>query len=573
MRFLETKKEKETFKQDPKPGIARHAAEEPPAVLEESSWVAFAARMRLQAGLWKSWWRYEPETFFGFDLVANQLRWVRLTRKPLAGAKLGLKWELSGFGICDLAPTPDFDEEDKERVLVEFVEKLVSSGRYQRAQFYLSIYGGAILFRRFVIPKLKNKKEENQAVIWEARKQIPFPLESAYWTYRTFPKEGGGQKRTEVVFAALLRTVLDRLSALFSQAGAPLSGVCMGGIGFAEVLPIYPQEEGEGVGVLEVTPQNSYLTLYGPRGLEFFREFSVGGPKPSDLEEGVSRFLSPIKEEVLSSLDYYQAQYSGRKLLHLFLAGVPEGDVAIESELEAAIGAKVSVLAPARELSYSVTNASEFAELYPFFAKALGLALAKDRSAYLLPDSVKTANRLAHQNRLVFRLALPVIAFLGIFQGFYFYKLKSAQALLRQRQNEISKVEAVPGFALAGELQRKIESTQSFLSRFVRYPAVFSWYLKELSNLTPPEIALDRVALLPVMSDSLSARQKHGVFDRLEIVGTASAHFSEADAIVVEFIRRLEHSPFFGPVKIVSKAEERYSDRKTVGFSFEVGLR
>ncbi|HLG93984.1 MAG TPA: hypothetical protein VI546_04040, partial [candidate division Zixibacteria bacterium] len=73
--------------------------------------------------------------------------------------------------------------------------------------------------------------------------------------------------------------------------------------------------------------------------------------------------------------------------------------------------------------------------------------------------------------------------------------------------------------------------------------------------------------------DSLSTRQKHGVFEKLEISGSATAQYEETDAVVVEFIRRLEHSPFFGPVKVISKSEEKFSGRKTVGFALEVALR
>jgi len=161
-----------------------------------------------QVWRWKSWWRYEPEVFFGFDLVSDQLRWVRLAKKPKGGVRLGWKWELSDFGIHDLAPTPDFDEADKERALIEYLQELVPPGRYSRARFYLSIYGAGVLFRRFTIPRLKKKSEEQQAVLWESRKQTPFPLENAYWTYRTVQKEGGSYKKTEVVFGEPRRVIL-----------------------------------------------------------------------------------------------------------------------------------------------------------------------------------------------------------------------------------------------------------------------------------------------------------------------------------------------------------------------------
>jgi hypothetical protein len=231
------------------------------------------------------------------------------------------------------------------------------------------------------------------------------------------------------------------------------------------------------------------------------------------------------------------------------------------------------VITPARELSFSVDRAGEFAELYPFFAKALGVALGHDRSFYLLPETVAKTYRLEQVNRLVWRGALLAAGFLGIFQGLYYYKLKSAETQLSKRQTELSRMEAVPGFAQAAALQQKILSTQDFLSQFIRYPAFYGWYLREISNLVPPSVALDRITLLPVMADSLSARQKHGVFDHLEISGAATAPYPDADAAVIEFIRRLEHSPFFGTVKVVSKSEEKFGEWKTVGFSFEVGLR
>ncbi|MCI0329734.1 MAG: hypothetical protein L0196_02105 [candidate division Zixibacteria bacterium] len=532
------------------------------------------ASLGRQVWRWKSWWRYEPEVFFGFDLVSDQLRWVRLAKKPRASVRLGWKWELADFGIHDLAPTPDFDEADKERALIEYLQELVPPGRYPRARFYLSIQGPGVLFRRFTIPALKKKSEEKQAVLWEARKQTPFPIENAYWTYRTVQKEGESYKKTEVIFVAIVRSLLDRQVALFLQAGVPLSGVTLGGFGFADVLPVIPHEETDAVGVLEISPKSSYFTLYGKNGMEFFREFSSIGLKPSDLEAGaLVQFLEPLTAEVLSSLDFYQAQVSGRKVARLYLTGLPAGDVTITAHFENILGIKVSILSQSRELFYAVDNAAEFAELYPFFAKALGTALGRDKSPYLLPEAVEKSFRLQHQNRLVFRFSLPVLAVAVLFQGFQLYRLHAAEALVGGLEKELARLQAVPGFSQAAFLEQKILSTQNFLSQFVRHPAVFPWHMKELSNLTPPEIELARVTLLPLMLDSLSARQKHGVFEKLEISGTAAAPYERTDAVVVEFIRRLEHSPFFGRVKVVSKSEEKFGSQKTVGFALEVALR
>ncbi|MGH8003455.1 MAG: hypothetical protein ACRECJ_01865 [Limisphaerales bacterium] len=545
-----------------------------PRAASEDLLSVLTAGLGRQVWRWKSWWRYEPEVFFGFDLVSDQLRWIRLAKKPKTGVRLGWKWELSDFGIHDLAPTPDFDEADKERALIEYLQQLAPPGRYPRARFYLSIYGAGVLFRRFTIPTLKKKSEEERAVLWEARKQTPFPLENAYWTYRAVEKEGGNYKKTEVIFMAILRSLLDQQVALFLQAGVSLAGVTLGGFGFADVLPVVPREETEAVGILEISPKSSFFTLYGKNGVEFFREFSSIGLRPSDLEAGaLAQFLELLTAEVLSSLDFYQAQYSGRRVLHLFLAGLPAGDVTIPAHFESVIGAKVSVLSQTRELSYAVDNAVEFAELYPFFAKALGTALGRDRAPYLLPEPLVRSFQLQQHNGLIFRLSLPVLAAAFLFQAFHLYKLHSAETSVVRLERQLVQLEAVPGFSQAAFLEKKILSTQDFLSQFVRYPAVFPWHMKELSNLTPPEIELARVTLLPLMFDSLSARQKHGMFDKLEISGSATAPYEKTDAVVVEFIRRVEHSPFFGTAKVISKSEEKFGGRKTVGFALEVALR
>lgn len=566
MRFLGVKRE--TKKEIPTGLLSSRPGESSP----EDLLSGLVAGLGRQVWRWKSWWRYEPEVFFGFDLVSDQLRWVRLAKRPKAGVRFGWRWELADFGIHDLAPTPDFDESDKERALIEYLQELVPPGRHPRARFYLSIQGAGVLFRRFTIPVLKKKSEEEQAVLWEARKQTPFPLENAYWSYRTVQK--GAEKKTEVIFLAVLRSLLDRQVALFLQAGVPLSGVTLGGFGYADVLPAPLREESEAVGVLEISPKSSYFTLYGKNGMEFFREFSSVGLKPADLEAGgLAQFLEPLTAEVLSSLDFYQAQVSGRRVVRLFLAGLPSGDVTIPAHFENVLGVKASVLSRTRELTYAVENAGEFAELYPFFAKALGTALARDRGLYLLPEALQKRFQLQHQNRLVFRLSLPVLAAAALFQLVHLFKLNSAETAVTRLKQELLRLEAVPGFSRAADLEKRILSTQAFLSQFVRFTAVFPWHLKELSNLTPPEVELARVTLLPVMFDSLSARQKHGVFDKLELAGSATAAYEETDAIVVEFIRRLEHSPFFGPVRVVSKSEEKFGNRKTVGFAFEVGLR
>ncbi|HLG94421.1 MAG TPA: hypothetical protein VI546_06255, partial [candidate division Zixibacteria bacterium] len=422
MKFLGVKKES---KKESPSGLLRAQPREGGS---QDLLAGLTAGLGRQVWRWKSWWRYEPEVFFGFDLISDQLRWVRLAKKPKGGVRFGWRWELSGFGIHDLAPTPDFDEADKERALIEYVQELIPPGRYPRARFYLSIQGAGALFRRFTIPVLKKKSEEAQAVLWEARKQTPFPLENAYWTYRTVRKGGDSYKKTEVIFLAILRSLLDRQVALFLQAGVPLSGITLGGFSYSSILPSIPLEQNEAVGLLEISPKSSYFTLYGKNGMEFFREFSSIGLRPADLEAGaLAQFLEPLTTEVLSSLDFYQAQVSGRRVTRLFLTGIPAGDVTIPAHFENVLGAKVSVLSQTRGLSYAVDNAGEFAELYPFFAKALGTALGRDKSLYLLPVTLEKTFQLQSQNRLVFRLSLPVLAVVALFQAFHLYKLHSAE--------------------------------------------------------------------------------------------------------------------------------------------------
>jgi hypothetical protein len=170
---------------------------------------------------------------------------------------------------------------------------------------------------------------------------------------------------------------------------------------------------------------------------------------------------------------------------------------------------------------------------------------------------------------MILELAVPLAGMLAILNGLYISGLSPIRAALARQEAELKRLEAVPGVAQAVDLRREIQSGRNYLAQFVHDPAVLPWCLRELSNITPREITLDRVVLAPDASDGIGALPTSP--SRLTIAGVAAA--PETEFVLVDFVRGLEHSPFFGAVKVISRSEESSAGRKAIRFTLEASLR
>jgi type IV pilus assembly protein PilM len=227
-----------------------------------------------------------PRTAWGLDLSTSGLKAVKLARH---GEKGGVVIE----DFCVIphrkALTEAFSEEETRTLIEETVHAFCLQTNVKADRTCMGLASRMLLTRRFAIPSLEPARLE-KAVAYEARRQIPLPLEEVAWDYAVMEpgaSENSAKKRDEILIVAARRPQLvDRLSTLRrSSLRVDLVGSdCLALHNFLVYDRLGREQPGESDGsdgrgplaVLDVGSDQTHLVVSSP-SFVWFRSSGFGG--------------------------------------------------------------------------------------------------------------------------------------------------------------------------------------------------------------------------------------------------------------------------------------------------------
>jgi type IV pilus assembly protein PilM len=154
-----------------------------------------------------------PGAVWGLDIGHSSIKAVRLERA-------GSVAELTNFDVIEIQPGED-DNTRPERVQAA-LEELVRRRRFGPEPVLVAVSGNQTFFRPFVLPSVASSKLP-ELVRFEARQQIPFPINEVIWDFKTIAPGEGGAMRVGLV--AIRRELVDQVLAQVKTFGMRLEAI------------------------------------------------------------------------------------------------------------------------------------------------------------------------------------------------------------------------------------------------------------------------------------------------------------------------------------------------------------
>ena len=378
-----------------------------------------------------------------------------------------------------------------------------------------------------VIPFMP-KSEILQALKWEMRNSISFPIDEAVMDYEILQEIAeGGVKKLKVAVACSPQETVDRYLDLLKLAGIGPSLFTQHGFALRNVINSLCSKENKTVAFLDIGHSFSELLVFQDRQLVFSRKLPVAGRDftlemtqalasdhgkteltldeaesikkkygilTSDdseiLEDKITRAqliallrpnLEKLVTEIERSLAYYREKEQGAPVELLLLFGGGSNLRNLTENLSESLRIPVQLGNPLAAFQSSGSSLlNDEPETAHCFASALGVALASRSDINLLPVEIKQQTKLLIKRSSIKALVTAVVVILVL-----------VYAGMRIKLGIYDKRVAVAELELSA-LSPRIEELpkQAFLGSILSERIYWSDALKQISNLIPEQICL-----------------------------------------------------------------------------------
>jgi type IV pilus assembly protein PilM len=156
-----------------------------------------------------------PSSVIGIDIGASSVKAAQVVESMM------------GLSLHKIACSEIFSVEEKDRpAAVVRALKEALSGMDTRKAKIVSVVSCPKTFTRNLITPLMPRQELAEAVRWEAKNSVPFPLEEAVWDFAvTGEVADQGVKKLSIMLAASPQETVENLLSVFSQGGLEVASL------------------------------------------------------------------------------------------------------------------------------------------------------------------------------------------------------------------------------------------------------------------------------------------------------------------------------------------------------------
>jgi Tfp pilus assembly protein PilN len=419
------------------------------------------------------------------------------------------------------------------------------------------IGGPQTAFRTFFLPAL-NRDELDQAVRYEAKRQIPFPIEDCELDYRILQRiREGKHERLKIALLATTKLHLHNALEPLDRLNCPVAHVYHAQDVLGHLLRELPEfDDRQAYALINVNRNQTEISYYRGSDLEFFHVSSLGSAFLANRSDPTTfdYFSESVAGEIQNSLDYYTGQFSAGFANRLFVYGDLSYTDDLVSRLSDRFGFRFERF-PTEKLSSVSRGYSELSSTLPVCLPAIAAACCRIRSMNLLPAHRKEKNRKRMWDRLATIGLAALVVSLSVTWSLQRSSVGSMNRRLDLLNQEIRAFEQSTVFNQYSQLRRQIAMDQNYLDLIRPLPSYLSLNLKELSHVTPDAITLTS---LDIETD------KSG--PNLYLIGVASHADIPPEVVLAEFVANLDRSKFYHDVSLIRYNKRRSGDRFELEF-------
>jgi type IV pilus assembly protein PilM len=359
-----------------------------------------------------------------------------------------------------------------------------------------------------------------------------------------------------------------------TPAGADITRAIAEGIGSAgEAQPIYERAEKikQEIGIPSESSQEALRQAQDD--LQQAQNTTL-----SKLSFLVRPVLERLAAEIGRSLDYYRSQFNEERIDRILLTGGGANLKNIVSYLGSELRLPVEHFNPLKTILFDskMIDVQLLNQVGSVFTIAVGMALPETKRIELLPAKEPFLSKV-QIGKLIPVLA-PLITFF-IFLGIIWYMNGQATAIQKERDVKMAKIATLDTLQTKlkllkeKDLQVKEKLSQFPSSMIVSIP--YRDILREFNDILPDNVTLTLLSVQikgkPLKKGSPSSKPQEGESQKdegreLYITGVAFGSDVRCLTALAQIIERLERSPLFKNVKLVSADENKLYTQPGAGF-------
>lgn len=496
----------------------------------------------------------KPRLFVGADVDDESLRAV-VVREAMGRASVTAAREW---------PLPK-TEEERAAALGQALAKLKAIAG--TAAWVATVDGSDVCLRLIQLPPMP-RSELRGAVMWEARTQVPFPLDRALSDHVVLGEveRVGGVRQLLVMLGAAEETAALKRIEPFQAAGVRLSCLApTAAILWSARKQLADLPAAEAFALVHAGDRATTICVGKGDLLDFTREMALaGGPLVS--QEPAQGEEHPLIRELRRSIQYYQERHGGERVTTVVLSGALGCEPGAAEVLARLLGCAVKTADPLARLGSEVPD---LARRSPAFAVAVAAALSS-RGLNLLPMHLRPRAALPVRRALVPAAALLVLA-AGSYQWFLVSAEARYRALAQQSEIELSQLRGRgEELALLKAREARLERLSKQMPRLSTEPIPWHELFRRIAQELPGNIALRSLGFT---SADAPERPADTTTMRVSLEGAAFGGESEALLALAAAIESLQATGWFGSVRVPSpirKTREYSKPASEFGLSFEV---
>ena len=494
---------------------------------------------------------------------------------------------LCKWTVVPLPATEDGDVGSNEPLLIQRLRKAVGDNGWRGRDVFSLISGASMATHAFVMPRM-GSSEMSDALRLRLRDAVHFDASDAYLDYAVGKEAGSGQYCVTAVAAE--PQVVARARRLMDGAGLRLIGLTSAASALPHLVDAVAEQAADlVVGILDIGAQTSVLSLYSGGDLLYTRDIRVGGQMlteaymrpiissewsitldrvkaeqvkcqvgiPSSdqvigLEhpaEGhhvlpiIQPVLNALLGEIRQSVAHFQRLNQGAEPDVIFIGGGGGQLRNLATLIHNRLGVPVEPVDFDDVIGLPDASGTTPAEPLPLsMAAAVGQALNVDDRPNLLENERKVEKALRRFGGLG-SLLTPVAA--AVLAVIYWMTASQVGALnthiAQQRAHAAGLQQRLARIADVSKVDQELAKRKATVRQAMGRPVDYVGILKELSLIVPDNITLAGISVDPGRRDG-----------DLRLDGQVHASGKRSNAVVGQFIKHLEASPYFSSVHPVS---------------------
>jgi type IV pilus assembly protein PilM len=515
-------------------------------------------------------------------------------------------------------------EKEDVNAFSEILKALVKEVGLKSKKVNLVVSGPGVQIKRISVPSLP-KAELKEAVRWEIKEQLPFPVETAQIDFHILNEYvEDNVKKLALITVACQKHLIDRTLSIVKGAGLEPIHLDVGPFALWNTLSVWDQlKKEEIVALVDMGAEETGIYIFKDKILQFSREVTPGGTDitraimdgigsdgepvllferaegmkqemgiPSEsfqealrqaqdaLQQAKNTTLSkisflvrPVLEKLVAeigrSLEYYRNLFNEEQIDRLLLTGGGANLKNIVSFLASELRLPVEHFNPLGNILFDLKqiDIQLLEQSGSIFTIAAGIALPDPKRIELLPAKEPFLSKIK-VGKLVPILTPGIIFF--IFLAIIWYTNGQVTTVQKERDAKVAKVENLDTLQaklkLLKEKDLQIKENISLFPSSMIVPIPYRDILKEVSHMLPDNVTLTLLAVQYKEKPSKGESQTDEGRE-LHMSGLTFGNDMNCLTSLALIIERLERSSLFKNVKLMSADENKLYNRSGAKFN------